>query len=454
MILWWLRLWFEELVSPMLLEFARKEQLHNHFNNRQTILLKIQSVLEDEEDRQFIGRFVKILLNELKDLAYDIKDVLDDFSTMALRQKSKEESQTIIGKIRKYIIMGGLGKTTLAQLVYNDDRVKTFSKLGAWVYVSEEFGIVRVMKTLLKSLTSRASDVNDLNELQLRAKGMLSKNRFLIVLDDVWNENYNDWMALRSPFEAGSPKSKIIVNTRNQQVESMMGTVSAYHLKEMSKNSDKLPDLRLSYYYLPSHLKQCFAYCSLFPNDYEFQKDEVVHLWIAEGFIHQPKGMKKVEDLDSEYFHELLSQLEDKANSNGQYNVSERVRHSSFIRQKYDVFRKFEPVYKTKDVRVANLKEKRGLDDLVMKWSSAPNDIRNAVDEFEVPVMLEAHQNLKKTPSKSKETQHISLPKGLVYNGSNSITRCHLERLAILRCPSLLLFPADELLAALKHLEI
>ncbi|PPR89256.1 hypothetical protein GOBAR_AA31426 [Gossypium barbadense] len=237
----------EELVSPMLLEFASKEKLHNHFNNWQTILLKIQAVLEDAEDRQFTERLVKIWLNELKDLAYDLEDVLDDFSTVALRQKESErdfiinkllfgEEESCEGGVRVIPIvgMGGLGKTTLAQLVYNDDRVKTFFKLRAWVCVSEEFDIVRVMQTLLESLTSMASDKNDLNELQVEVKKKLSKNRFLIVLDDVWNENYNDWMALRSPFEAGSPESKIIVTTRNQPVASTMGTVSAYQLKEMS----------------------------------------------------------------------------------------------------------------------------------------------------------------------------------------------------------------------------
>ncbi|XP_022770119.1 putative disease resistance RPP13-like protein 1 isoform X2 [Durio zibethinus] len=537
----------EELATPMLLEFARKEQVRAHLKKWETILFKIQAVLEDAEERQFTDRVVKIWLDELKDLAYDIEDVLDDFATVAMRQKFKEESQTIISKIRKYasslfdhftfnykmaskikeitarlqdivqqkddlglieriegsrdrvlrrtpstslvneslvfgrdrekdlivnqllkdescdggisvipiVGMAGLGKTTLAQLVYNDARVDSFFELRAWVCVSGEFDVVRVMKTLLESITSRASDVNDLNELQVRAKTKLSKKRFLIVLDDVWNENYNDWMLLRGPFEVGSAESKIIVTTRHQRVASIMGTVSAYHLEELSddqclslftqhalgstnfdnhpnlevigeaivkrckglplavktlagllrckidyrewedilnsmiwdlpeENSEILPALRLSYHYLPFHLKQCFAYCSIFPKDYEFDKNELVQLWIAEGFIHQPKGLKQVEDLGSEYFHDLLSRsffqqssvskscymmhdlindlaqyvagevcfkLEDRINGNGQCYVPKRARHSSFIRQKYDVVAKFESFNNMKRLR-------------------------------------------------------------------------------------------------------
>ncbi|GKD92019.1 NB-ARC domains-containing protein, partial [Tanacetum coccineum] len=48
-----------------------------------------------------------------------------------------------------------------------------------------------------------------------------------------------------------------------------------------------IPALKLSYHELPAYLKQLFAYCSLFPKDFTFEKDDLVLLWMAEGFLHQ-----------------------------------------------------------------------------------------------------------------------------------------------------------------------
>lgn len=75
-----------------------------------------------------------------------------------------------------------------------------------------------------------------------------------------------------------------------------------------SSTSDILPVLRLlSYHYLPAHLKRCFAYCAIFPKDYEFEEKELVFLWMAEGIIRQLKNDKESEDWGSECFNDLVS---------------------------------------------------------------------------------------------------------------------------------------------------
>lgn len=42
-----------------------------------------------------------------------------------------------------------------------------------------------------------------------------------------------------------------------------------------------------------------------FPHNYEFEKDDLVHLWMAEGFI-QPQGMKRIEDIGNDYYDNFL----------------------------------------------------------------------------------------------------------------------------------------------------
>ena len=64
--------------------------------------------------------------------------------------------------------------------------------------------------------------------------------------------------------------------------------------------------LRLSYHYLPSHLKRCFAYCAILPKT-EFEKEKLVLLWMSEGFLQQSKRHRRIEEVGNEYFCELVS---------------------------------------------------------------------------------------------------------------------------------------------------
>ncbi|XVF18571.1 hypothetical protein REPUB_Repub11eG0034300 [Reevesia pubescens] len=345
--------------------------------------------------------------------------------------------------------LGGMGKTTLAQLVYNDSSIQSSFDHKAWVCVSDDFDAVTITKTILKSVTSGTCDDNDLNLLQVKLKEKLSGKKLLLVLDDIWNENFNDWDILRRPFGAGT---KIIVTTRLQKVSSNVDpdAVNTFHLdklshddclsiftqhalrarnfdghlefKEVGENMVRkcnglplaaeaiggllrkrknlaewekiyedeiwdlpedtcriIPALRLSYHHLPAHLKRCFAYCSIFPKDYEFEEEEIILLWRAEGFLQQ-KAKNQIQDLGNQYFRDLVSrsffQISNKDESlfvmhdlmndlaqlvageicsklegDKQQKVSNRTRHSSYVGSGCDGVKKFDAFEQLKHLR-------------------------------------------------------------------------------------------------------
>ncbi|CAJ2638789.1 unnamed protein product [Trifolium pratense] len=141
--------------------------------------------------------------------------------------------------------MGGLGKTTLAKLLYNDPEVKEKFALKAWAHISKDFDVVRVTKTLLESITSRTIDndsqllesvnlkgndsTNDLNTLQVQLQRCLSNKLFLLVLDDIWYGSYVDWNNLMAIFNVGETGSKIIITTRDERVALAMQTFLPIH---------------------------------------------------------------------------------------------------------------------------------------------------------------------------------------------------------------------------------
>ena len=62
----------------------------------------------------------------------------------------------------------------------------------------------------------------------------------------------------------------------------------------------------MSFDHLPSYLKQCFAYCKLFPKDYKIHVGTLIDLWAAQGFIKLSNPKQRIKDVGREYFRFLL----------------------------------------------------------------------------------------------------------------------------------------------------
>ncbi|XP_048131985.1 putative disease resistance protein RGA3 [Rhodamnia argentea] len=152
--------------------------------------------------------------------------------------------------------IGGLGKTTLARLVYNDDKVKDCFKPKLWACHGdpENFDEYVIIKEILKSAQHECRGdpemMRDLQDIENKSKEQLQQllrkvldgKKYLLVLDDLWNEDRQAWLDLQSLLMGGSWGSKILVTTRNRSVVDATDAKSVVHdLRGLSE--DKSWDL-------------------------------------------------------------------------------------------------------------------------------------------------------------------------------------------------------------------
>lgn len=211
---------------------------------RRDIALKIKDINErldviaTEKDRYNFNMLVESGdLERPKTSSYiDVSEVRGrdvDKNTLVSKLLS-EISQSRGFHVVSVVGMGGIGKTTLAQMVYNCASVEQDFERKMWVCVSEPFDEVRVAKAIVEDLEGNASYLFELETVLRRLRNTISGKKFLLVLDDVWTEEYRKWEQLFNSLRIGADGSKILVTTRNERVAKMLRSSYELHLGQLA----------------------------------------------------------------------------------------------------------------------------------------------------------------------------------------------------------------------------
>ena len=93
--------------------------------------------------------------------------------------------------------LGGIRKTTLPKLVYNDKKIKKHFKIQMLVCVGENFDVNGITKAILECATREKCKFSRLQDMQQRFQEKLENKRYLLILDDVWSNDASQWEALK-----------------------------------------------------------------------------------------------------------------------------------------------------------------------------------------------------------------------------------------------------------------
>ncbi|XP_056161659.1 putative disease resistance protein RGA4 [Syzygium oleosum] len=133
--------------------------------------------------------------------------------------------------------IGGLGKTALAQCVYNDETISKHFDLQMWVCVSHDFDVKKIVKNMIECRKKKKPNGVVMERLQSELRGKIDGKRYLLVLDDLWSVERETWLSLKTLLVGGARGSKILITTHLTLVAEITGTAQPHFLGGLSESA-------------------------------------------------------------------------------------------------------------------------------------------------------------------------------------------------------------------------
>ncbi|XP_009778701.2 putative disease resistance protein RGA4 [Nicotiana tabacum] len=361
-------------------DIAFKSKMSRKINNINEELRAINQLANTLSLQPLSGPSQQILPIRETDSIIVASDVVGREKDVAeIKDKMLNMREDIVLCTFSIVGMGGLGKTTLAKRIFNDEHIKQHFEKRVWLCLPEMLETKRFLELILESLTERKTEVQSRDIIVKKLQDELGGKKYLLVLDDLWRVDPTLWHEFADTLKGIniSRGNCILVTTRRDQVASavathlhMLGKLAEDHcwsiFKQRAFADGEVPEevvslgnrvvemcqglplaanalggllrnkgkhewqeildgnalvagegdngenslkkiLKLSYIYLPSpHLKKCFAYFAMFPKDFEFEKDQLIQLWMAEGFLRPCQETSVMENVGNKVFQLLL----------------------------------------------------------------------------------------------------------------------------------------------------
>ncbi|CDP20123.1 unnamed protein product [Coffea canephora] len=311
---------------------------------------KLELTLKEADQFKFITRGG---IPDSQDFQRIITTSMTDESKICGRESDKV---ALLDQVLSKSRAGGSGKTTLAQLLFNDDEVKDHFELKKWVCVSDPFDQKRIAKAVLEGPEKSSLGSLELETLLQLLKETFSGKRFLLVLDDVWTKDDSKWEPFQDSLKDGALGSMALMSDSDcwlimQRIAFAKNSGDLELCKKVERIGQKIaekckglplaaktmgsllrfkdtvqqwqnvldseiwqleeaavelfPHLYLSYNELSPELKRCFSHCAVFPKDHEIVVEELLRLWIAQGYVRPRRRGERLELVGLEYFNSL-----------------------------------------------------------------------------------------------------------------------------------------------------
>ncbi|KAL7171415.1 hypothetical protein ACSBR2_036131 [Camellia fascicularis] len=276
-------------------------------------LESMRSFLQDAEARSESDKGVQTWVKQVRDVAYNTKDILEEFlhrlsppqgdgffqflrkgyhhlRQLRARHGSAVQVEAVKRKVkaiseRRNAFSFKRIEEATSSAATTTQTVKKYFDRHAWITVSQSITAVELLRAALKDFLEETKEpipegIDTMDERQLinKLRGYLQQKRYVVVFDD--NKHLLEWKKVHD---------SLSVEVKNNSSLEMLERI-----------------LLLSYIDLPYHLKCCFLYLSVFPEGYLIKRMKIIWLWVVERFVEEKPGLT-AEEVAEDYLNELVS---------------------------------------------------------------------------------------------------------------------------------------------------